>query len=100
MKKIILSFTFLFLFTTLCFSQTKFSGETKKYIEYSDSVIVFKNGLLIDGKGNSAKTDQTIIISNGKINWVGDDTKAVIPTEAKTIDLAGKAIMPGLVMGA
>ena len=85
-------------FSTTAFAQIKFSDETKKYIEYSDSITVFKNALLIDGKGNDAKPHQTIIISNGKISWIGDDAKAIIPKVAKTIDLNGKALMPGLVM--
>ena len=84
--------------TATAFTQTTFSDETKKYIEYNDSAIVFKNALLFDGKGNAAKPHQTVVISNGKINWVGDDTKAIIPKGATTIDLNGKTLMPGLVM--
>ena len=98
MKISLFSFLLLFFFTLDGFSQMQFSDETKKYIEYNDSIIVFKNALLIDGKGNAAKPHQTIIISNGKISWIGDDTKAMIPKVAKTIDLNGKALMPGLVM--
>lgn len=55
------------LATNLCFSQISFSDETKKYINYNDPVTVFKNALLIDGKGNPAKPHQTVIIRNGKI---------------------------------
>ncbi len=58
----------------------------------------FKNALLIDGKGNPSKAHQTVVVRNGKIDWVGDDTKAVIPKGANSIDLNGKAVMPGLVM--
>ena len=79
-------------------SQSRFSNETKKYIEYQDSITVFKNALLIDGKGGASRPHQTVITTNGKINWIGDDTKATIPKSAKTIDLNGKALMPGLVM--
>ena len=89
------------LFANLCFSQANFSDETKKYIEYNDPVTVFKNALLIDGKGGPAKPHQTVIIRDGKIDWVGDDGKAPIasaPRDAKMIDLGGKALMPGLVM--
>lgn len=86
------------LSTNLCFSQINFSNETKKYIDYNDPVIVFKNALLIDGKGNPAKPHQTVITSNGKIDWVGDDAKASAPRDGKIIDLNGKALMPGLVM--
>ena len=98
MKKILQLLILLYCFTAPVFSQTKFSAETKKYIEYNDSITAFKNALLIDGKGNPAKAHQTVIISHGKIDWVGDDAKAIIPKAANTIDLNGKALMPGLVM--
>lgn len=98
MKKTLTSLIIVCLLTTPAFSQNKFSDETKKYIEYNDPVTVFKNGLLIDGKGNAAKPHQSVIISNGKIDWVGDDAKAVTPQGANIIDLKGKTIMPGLVM--
>lgn len=98
MKKIWISLIIVCLLVTPAFAQIKFSDETKKYIEYNDPITVFKNGLLIDGKGNAAKPHQTIIISNGKIDWVGDDDKAINPKDAGIIDLNGKAIMPGLVM--
>ena len=98
MQKTLLIFVIALLTGTPAFMQLKFSDETKKYIEYNDPVTVFKNGLLIDGKGNAAKPHQTVIIRNGKIDWVGDDAKAFTPSEANIIDLNGKAIMPGLVM--
>jgi imidazolonepropionase-like amidohydrolase len=98
MKKTISLLFFLTFSSLLGFSQTEFSAETQKYIAYQDAVIVFKNALLIDGKGNPAKTNQTIMISNGKITWIGDDTDASPPKEAKIIDMNGRTLMPGLVM--
>ncbi|MES1224611.1 MAG: amidohydrolase family protein [Bacteroidota bacterium] len=98
MKKILSVFIAVCFYTAHAFSQATFSDETKKYIEYNDPVTVFKNGLLIDGKGNAAKAHQTVIISSGKINWVGDDANSIIPKAAKVIELNGKTIMPGLVM--
>ena len=98
MKKIVTSVIIICLLAAPAFSQTTFSDETKKYIEYNYTVTVLKNGLLIDGKGNAAKPHQTVIISNGKIDWVGDDEKAITPKDAYMIDLNGKVIMPGLVM--
>ncbi len=97
-NKISIAIIFAAFFSAPAFAQIKFSDETKKYIEYNDSITVFKNALLIDGKGNAAKPHQTIIISNGKIDWVGDDAKAIIPKGANIVDLNGKAMMPGLVM--
>ncbi len=98
MKKIQLSLIIFCFLIAPAFSQTTFSDETKKYIEYNDSITVFKNALLIDGKGNAAKPHQTVIVSNGKIDWVGDDAKADLPKGATLIDLNGKVLMPGLVM--
>lgn len=98
MQKIFTFFILSLVLSAPVFSQIKFSDETKKYIEYNDSITVFKNALLIDGKGNAAKQHQTIIISKGKIDWVGDDAKAKVPKEANIINLNGKALMPGLVM--
>ena len=43
------------LFAIPAFSQIKFCEETKIIIEYNAPVTVFKNALLIDGKGNAAK---------------------------------------------
>jgi enamidase len=79
-------------------AQTNFSDETRKYIEYNDSIIVFKNALLIDGKANPPKPNQTVIIRNGKIEWLGDDAKAIVPKAANIVQLNGKALMPGFVM--
>ena len=98
MKKTLLFLTITCFLAAPAFSQIKFSDETKKYIEYNQPVTVFKNVLLIDGKGNAAKPHQTVIISHGKIDWVGDDAKAVTPQGANIIDLNGKTLMPGLVM--
>src|SRR5215213_8572305 len=86
------------LSSNFCFSQVNFSDETKKYIDFNAPVTVFKNALLIDGKGSPAKPQQTVIIRNGKIDWIGDDAKASVPPDGKIIDLNGKALMPGLVM--
>src|SRR6188474_1254957 len=95
--------TLLSIAITIClssniFSQVNFSAESKKYIDYNDPVTVFKNVLLIDGKGNAARPHQTVIVRNGKIEWMGDDAKASVPADGKVIDLNGKALMPGLVL--
>ncbi len=98
MNKFLISLIVSCIFSIAAFAQTTFSDETKKFIEYNDSITVFKNALLIDGKGNAAKAHQTVIISNGKIDWTGNDEKAIIPKGANIIDLNGKTLMPGLVM--
>jgi imidazolonepropionase-like amidohydrolase len=98
MKKLLWLALTICLSSNYCFSQGGFSDETKKYIDYNDPVTIFKNALLIDGRGGPAKPHQTVIVRNGKIDWIGDDASAVVPPEGKVIDLDGKALMPGLVM--
>ncbi len=94
-----ISLLLLLAFSSLLgYSQTEFSEETQMYIAYQDSVIVFKNALLIDGKGNPAKAKQTVIIKKGIINWIGNDADAKPPKETKTINMNGRTLMPGLVM--
>ena len=65
MKKVSISLIVTCLFAVTVYSQIKFSDETKKYIEYNDPVIIFQNALLIDGKGNAARPQQTVIIQQG-----------------------------------
>ncbi|MDI3320902.1 amidohydrolase family protein [Pinibacter soli] len=98
MIKVLIAQSLLCMFSLVAFSQSKFSDETKKYIAYSDSLIVLKNALLIDGNGNQPKSGQTIVIRKGKISWVGDDNNAVIPSTATIINLNGKAVLPGFNM--
>jgi imidazolonepropionase-like amidohydrolase len=97
MKKLffIINISFYFLYS---FGQIKFSAEVKKFIDYDTAIIAFQHALLIDGTGSAAKPNQTVIIKNGKIDWVGDDAKAAIPKGSQVIDLTGKSILPGLVM--
>lgn len=70
MQKSLLLIIVGYFFAVPVFSQIKFSDETKKYIEYNDSITVFKNGLLIDGTLNGSIAlgfDKTIgTIETGK----------------------------------
>ena len=43
-----------------------------------------------------ARGDQTVIVTNGRITWVGPSSRANIPKGAATIDAAGKFLLPGL----
>ena len=41
--------------------------------------------MLNDGKGNAAKPEQTIIINNGKIKWIGDEVLVIDGDPSKNI---------------
>ena len=61
---------------------------------------VFLNGYVytVDAKDSTARA---IAVSDGKIVYVGDDAgaKAMTGHKTKTIDLAGRMVMPGLIDG-
>jgi enamidase len=53
---------------------------------------------VIDGTGAAARDDQTIVIRDGNIVSLGDAARVPAPAGATVIDLAGKSVIPGLVM--
>jgi enamidase len=53
---------------------------------------------VIDGTGAPAREDQTLIIRDGRIAAVGASGSTAVPSGAQVIDLAGKSVIPGLVM--
>lgn len=67
-----------------------------EFVNVDASVIALTSVRVIDGLGGPPQDDQTVLIDGGRIAAVGPSI--VIPAGAKTIDLAGRAVMPGLVM--
>ncbi|WP_406586686.1 amidohydrolase family protein [Asaia lannensis] len=61
--------------------------------------VAFTHMRVIDGTGAKARTGMTMVVDHGQIVSLGPDTPrgAGIPETMKTIDLAGKTIMPPLV---
>lgn len=70
-------------------------NERQQFIRYNEPVIALTNVRVIDGTGAAPVENQTVVISGGKITAVGSTVS--IPAGAKTIDLAGYTVMPGLV---
>ena len=89
---------FILTFSYKSNAQLAFTESVKAFIDYDTPLIAFTNALLVDGKGNPSKANQTLIIRNGKIESVGDGSTIKIPKEATLIDLKGKALLPGWVM--
>ena len=59
---------------------------------------VFKNANIVNGVSDQIKRNATLIVSDGKIQEVGEYDLA-IPKGAKVYDLKGKYLMPGLIDG-
>lgn len=64
------------------------------FVAVEAPVVALTHVRLIDGTGAPAKTDQTLILRDGKIAAIG----GAIPSGAKVVDLSGDTVLPGLVM--
>jgi imidazolonepropionase-like amidohydrolase len=60
-------------------------------------VTVIRAGSLIDGKSNTPRHDQMIVVRGNRIESVGDAATARIPTGATVIDLSKATVLPGLI---
>jgi imidazolonepropionase-like amidohydrolase len=69
----------------------------KEYVTVSDPVIVLTNATVIDGTGAAPAKNETIVIQNGKIAQVGPAASVQAPAGAKTIDVHGSTVIPGMV---
>ena len=74
-----------------------FSPEVKKYIKYDAPVIALTHVRVVDGTGDAAREDQTIVISKGKIQQIANASVANVPSDAQVLDLHDYSVIPGLV---
>jgi imidazolonepropionase-like amidohydrolase len=73
------------------------SPEVQQYVRVSSPVVALTHLRVIDGTGETPKDDQTVLVSSGKIQWVGDASAANVPSAAQVLDLHGYTVIPGLV---
>src|SRR5688500_12661646 len=74
------------------------STAVRGYVKHADPVIVLAHARVIDGTGAPARENQTLVIRNGNIAELGDAARIKTPEGAVVVDLAGKSVIPGLVM--
>jgi len=99
MRKIALAVSCCLLLPSLCWSQAppKLSPEVRVFVKEDAPVVALTHVRVIDGTGAVPRTDQTLVIANGKITAMGDAASTKIPEGAKVLDLKGYAVIPGLV---
>lgn len=73
------------------------SPEVRTFVKSDAPVIALTHVRVIDGTGAAAREDQTIVVSKGKIELVGDASSANVPKDAQVLDLHGYSVIPGLV---
>ena len=75
----------------------KLSPEVQEFVKVDAPRVALAHVRVIDGTGAAAVEDQTIVLSDGKIEAVTGSDSAQIPSNAKVIDLHGYSVIPGLV---
>ena len=99
---------------TLCDDQSSYEGLTavflvsflaascggigiRQFLAFEAPVVALTHVRVIDGSGQPAKEDQTVIIEADRITAVGAADSVTIPSGAKVLDLRGRTVLPGMV---
>lgn len=91
-----LSLSLVLLLCSFAGAQTP-SAQVKPFIKVDAPVVALTHVRVIDGTGAAAREDQTIVVSGGKIESVGDASGTNVPKDAQVLDLHGYSVIPGLV---
>ena len=76
----------------------RISGAQQKSSAASPPVVtVIRAGTLIDGKSETPKRNQVLVIRGSRIESVGDAATTTVPAGAVVIDLSQATVLPGLV---
>jgi len=70
----------------------------REFVAVDAPVVALTNARVIDGTGAAARAGQTLVLRNGLIETIGASAQVAAPAGAHVIDLAGKSVLPGLVM--
>lgn len=82
------------LFAPCAFGQAP--ADRSQFVVVDAPVVALKGVRVIDGLGGLPREGQTILIAGGKIKAIGASVE--VPPGAKTVELEGRTIVPGLVM--
>src|SRR5450759_2545969 len=71
--------------------------ERQQFIRVEAPVVALAHVRVIDGTGAAPLDDQTIVITDGKIQSIAPSTTASVPPNTQILDLKGYTVLPGLV---
>jgi imidazolonepropionase-like amidohydrolase len=99
MRRSVLVFVSLMLLASLALGQSRsqLSSAVREFAKIDAPTVVLNHVRVIDGTGTAPRTDQAIVIEDGKIVTIGDSAAVKIPDQAKVVDLSGYSVIPGLV---
>src|SRR5215467_8335348 len=76
--------------------------EVKKFVKIDAPVIALEHVRVVDGTGGPPREDQTVVLSHGKIESIGNSPSPGTPPAKRrqavyALDLHGHTVIPGLV---
>ena len=86
----------LFCLAVSSFAQAP-SSERQQFVRVEAPVVALVHVRVIDGTGAAPLDDQTIVISDGKIQSIGPSAAAKVAPNTRIVDLQGYTVLPGLV---
>ena len=69
----------------------------RQFIRVEAPIVALTHVRIVDGTGATPTEDQTIVISDGKIQSIAPSASAKLPANATAFDLKGRTVLPGLV---
>jgi imidazolonepropionase-like amidohydrolase len=78
-------------------SRPAIGQNVRPFVSVDAPVVALTHVRLVDGNGQPAKDDQTIVIEGARIRAVGRAADVQVPAGAQVMDLAGHTIMPGII---
>src|SRR5712691_2595300 len=99
MRRVLFGLVFVAVFYAAVPAREKstLSPVTKSFISVDSPVVTLEHVRVIDGRGEAAVADQTIVIENGAIREIGKSGSVSVPSGARVMDLTGRSVIPGLV---
>ena len=94
----------MFLFLALAVHATALaqpptmSPRVRAFVGVDAPLVALTGVTVIDGTGAPAAENQVVIIRDGVIAAVGDAAEVNVPADAEALDLAGRTVLPGMVM--
>ncbi len=70
----------------------------RQFVSVDAPVVALTSVRVIDGSGQAAREGQTLVMRDGLIAAIGPAATTPVPNGAQVLDLAGKSVIPGLVM--
>ena len=96
MNRFLQTSSMLLIWLGLC--QVLTAQPRSKYVLYDQKEIVLQHARVVDVVRGRVWEEQSILLSNGKIQQMGKLGSFPIPPNAAIVDLTGKTVLPGLVM--